>query len=218
VHLGTPQPESEIHCHFTLTDPTGDHSWATVGVQRLEGSIHTEMLGGSLNRHSTKMAVPKQAVSLSGLTPFLGRVSLKHLFTKQHRDPENPRCSLTRVKIVTHVHGSLFYMIQGVNVFDWTFQDDVMFTLETVCVVPGKVVPLNEALKMQEIKSVPPETAVIRMTQFFSSNCLKCGKPGAKRRCSACQESKPGSPCYYYCDNACQKAHWPIHKVVCPKN
>ena len=79
-----------------------------------------------------------------------------------------------------HAGTSLFYVIQGVNVFDWTFQDDVIFTFETACVVPGK--------------------------------------PGAKRRCSACQESIPGNPCYYYCDKACQKVHWPIHKVVCPKH
>jgi hypothetical protein len=212
AYLWTRPNVSEIPYHVKLTNPTEDSWWAD------EDWGKCQCTRKCWEGHSSKMTFPKQAVSLTGITPFLGRVPLKRLFTRQQRDPEDPCCSLTKVKIVTQGHGSLFYLIQGVNVFDWTFQDDVRFTFETACVVPGKVVPLHEALKMQKLKTVPPELAVIRITQFFSSNCLQCGKPGAKRRCSACQESIPGHPRYFYCDKACQKAHWPIHKVVCPKH
>ena len=175
AYLWTRPNVSEIPYHVKLTNPTEDSWWAD------EDWGKCQCTRKCWEGHSSKMTFPKQAVSLTGITPFLGRVPLKRLFTRQQRDPEDPCCSLTKVKIDTQGHGSLFFLIQGVNVFDWTFQEDVRFTFETACVVPGKVVPLHEVLKKQTLKTVPPEHAVIQITQFFSSNCLQCGKPGAKR-------------------------------------
>ena len=178
AYLWTRPNVSEIPYHVKLTNPTEDSRWAD------EEWGKCQCTQKRWEAHSSKMTFPKQAVSLTGITPFLGRVPLKRLFTRQQRDPEDPCCSLTKVKIVTQGYGSLFYLIQGVNVFDWTFQDDVRFTFKTACVVPGKVVPLHEALKMQKLKTVPPELAVIRITQFFRvTACSEAsrGQSGASR-------------------------------------
>jgi len=41
--------------------------------------------------------------------------------------------------------------------------------------------------------------------------CAGCNKPGLKlQHCSGCRS-------VYYCDAACQRAHWPSHKPVCKK-
>ena len=39
-------------------------------------------------------------------------------------------------------------------------------------------------------------------------SCAHCGKPGAVKGCSACKTTR-------YCDEDCQRAHWPLHKGPC---
>lgn len=41
-------------------------------------------------------------------------------------------------------------------------------------------------------------------------NCDTCGEPGAEKKCSGCQEAQ-------YCDQACQRFHWFVHKKHCSK-
>ncbi|GFR41967.1 hypothetical protein Agub_g2767 [Astrephomene gubernaculifera] len=41
--------------------------------------------------------------------------------------------------------------------------------------------------------------------------CGSCGKTGAKKGCSGCSAG------VYYCDRACQVAHWPSHKAQCKR-
>lgn len=41
-------------------------------------------------------------------------------------------------------------------------------------------------------------------------NCDTCGQEGAKKKCSTCKSAD-------YCDQACQKYHWFVHKKHCAK-
>lgn len=40
------------------------------------------------------------------------------------------------------------------------------------------------------------------------ATCAKCAKPEALKQCSGCRTLN-------YCSPECQKAHWPMHKVIC---
>jgi len=41
-------------------------------------------------------------------------------------------------------------------------------------------------------------------------NCVTCGEPKAEKKCSSCQRVQ-------YCDQACQRYHWFVHKKHCAK-
>lgn len=43
-----------------------------------------------------------------------------------------------------------------------------------------------------------------------SAACSTCSEPNSSKRCSKCKVAT-------YCDQNCQKLHWPIHKHVCDK-
>ncbi|CAH0054780.1 unnamed protein product, partial [Clonostachys solani] len=45
--------------------------------------------------------------------------------------------------------------------------------------------------------------------------CQNCHQPGATKTCSGCGISDIGSICTRYCNEACQKQHWALHKPVC---
>ncbi|CAH0025952.1 unnamed protein product [Clonostachys rhizophaga] len=45
--------------------------------------------------------------------------------------------------------------------------------------------------------------------------CQNCHQPGATKACSGCKISDIGSICTRYCNDACQKQHWSLHKPIC---
>lgn len=54
--------------------------------------------------------------------------------------------------------------------------------------------------------------SVMSPTTTEGKSCGHCCRAGESLlRCSRCKAS-------YYCDAACQKAHWPSHKVICKPN
>lgn len=48
--------------------------------------------------------------------------------------------------------------------------------------------------------------------------CHWCYKPDAKEKCSLCIKEGGERLISRYCSKECQKMHWSLHKLTCPKN
>jgi len=69
---------------------------------------------------------------------------------------------------------------------------------------------VNDASKVEEMKpEAKVESAVKAIVQCESwGNCYTCNMPGAMKDCEGCGVAT-------YCNEACQRHQWPVHKLKC---
>jgi hypothetical protein len=110
----------------------------------------------------------------------------------------------TFVEIQCDPHGTHYLLFQGIEP-DAFFMDDRHFT------------PFFS--REAAARSLAPETTVAlarvtKITPYICSNCHAKPVPSLLA-CRSCRETTRNKT--YYCSAACQRAHWPVHKVVCSK-